>query len=514
MRRLAFFSSAMLIFLGGCVLTGNYGYDDYKDGKGGSSSATSSAGGGDASSSGSGGLGGMGGMGGNALCPPDLCDDKVVVDCRMTDCTVSASLQRFYGNGGHQAIKAMAAPGNGNIVFGGNYTGTVNFGNGVTVSDATGGIYPFVAMVDADGTSVVAYARTEKGAVYSVESDATGDALYATGLIEGQASPDQRHVFVQKFGLKPWEHQIGNDPSNESAGIARGGESQIFAAGHFKGFVSPPAGSGVAPFTAPASDSLIMQFIETSGVCTWATKIQNSYATSIDATASRVAVGGFYSGLIDLPGGIMSDETASFFAVYDIITHTLLAKNFLVPTSGNVNLVNIVFDPVDSQSLYIAAKFKGVLNIGKEMLTSTGGGSDQDLLVAKFNSAGDVTWARRFGGGGEQIPFSITPYKDGIFISGTTAQNMAIESDMNTGPLCPISKCMFLLKLSPMTGKPIWGRAFGQMEMASDPTAVSAADTKNFWLGGGWSTKIAFTSMETAPAGGQDLVLGKFDSFP
>jgi hypothetical protein len=520
MRPLTLISSIALVFVGGCMLVGNYNYDDYQEpgGNGGEG-----VGGGGSSTGGSGGsaaMGGQGGMGGGTICPPDICNDNIAVDCRGLDCYVVGTGTKRLGSGEHQAIKAMVMHG-GEIVIGGDYGGILNFGNLASLANTSGAqLWPYVAKLAPNGDGLMAEHYEIPGVTRGVAVDSAG-AVYGTGIIDNAASPAQKHIFIGKFGPGAWRKDIGSHALNQAAGIAFGGTGRLFVAATFSGtFMNSCPTSVEQTATGKSGDALIMEY-NLAGDCSWRAIFQNAILQSVAATPATTSnlfvIGGYYSGMTDLPEAPATNNTASFFAVYSAATREILRKGYLVPEgSGTINLVNVAIDPGDNESVYITAKLQGSFNVdGKTTLTSTTNDTTFDLLVAKFGPDGQLVWAQRFGGMGEQVPSSITSFEDGVFISGTTAKDMAIVPNTDSGSLCENSKCMFLLKLSPQTGLPIWGRAFGGNEMANDPTAVSAASNSTFWLGGGWSSAIDFgDGLMTTGASGQDVVLTHFNALP
>jgi hypothetical protein len=418
-----------------------------------------------------------------------------------------------FGDMNHQAIKAMAIGSNGTVVIGGDFGGTLTFGSAMSLNNGTQDLWPYVARIGFDGNGVAVYSGTAKGVTTGVavkEPD-----IFAVKLTFGSGAPTIKTTHIEKSG--GWSKMLGGDAENGAPSITGGG-GWLHMAASVKGMVDTFACPMLPSFTTSTVDSLVMQIDPADGDCLWGTRIVESNVASVAASPNIVAIGGSYTGNIDLPGAKPPNTgTAAFLAVYDLKNlHNLIGTDFLATETSVSGIIGFTTVSIGSSGdIFAAGTFKGALIAKGETLKSTNEGADFDLIVAKYTSTANLLWIKRFGGMGLQIPNSIVASGNNVFISGTTPSLMAIAHNTDSGPLCATGKCMFLLDLDATTGATRWGRAFGSGETADDATALITADTGNLWLGGGWSTPIDFGSGNQVPSPmAQDAVLAWFTALP
>src|SRR6185503_4308020 len=97
-------------------------------------------------------------------------------------------------------------------------------------------------------------------------------------------------------------------------------------------------------------------------------------------------------------------------------------------------------------------------NFGAGAMTSAG---KMDMFVAKYSSAGDVQWAKRFGSPGDDKlnALAVDPTSGNIVITGTFPRTNSITFG---GPTLDKGSA-FLAKLSSADGSHIWCKNFGSM---------------------------------------------------
>src|SRR5262249_45829093 len=136
-------------------------------------------------------------------------------------------------------------------------------------------------------------------------------------------------------------------------------------------------------------------------------------------------------------------------------------ENFLAQLDGNGTFqwahalvdsgdpTGLAFD--GSGNVYVAGGVTGTAHLGSTALTSAG---DYDILVAQLNRAGDVQWARSFGG-------SKFDYANGLAVDGSGNVYLAgdFEGTANFGTATFTSGGFdgFLMKLD-STGTVTWAK--------------------------------------------------------
>ncbi|MBI2968155.1 MAG: SBBP repeat-containing protein [Bacteroidetes bacterium] len=89
--------------------------------------------------------------------------------------------------------------------------------------------------------------------------------------------------------------------------------------------------------------------------------------------------------------------------------------------SGTVSETGNCIAADNSGNTYIAGQFESPsLTFGNKTIQNTGYSGTDDIFIVKYDSAGNVIWAKRAGGYGNDIPRNITVDIDGnIYLTGS-----------------------------------------------------------------------------------------------
>lgn len=158
-------------------------------------------------------------------------------------------------------------------------------------------------------------------------------------------------------------------------------------------------------------------------------------------------------------------------------------------------------------NIYAAGDFSFSANIGGSNLVSSGG---LDIYVAKYDPAGQLLWARKAGGLGDDSPNALALdsggnlYVAGYFKSaiinfdGTTANNITPGGTSDA----------FVAQYDP-DGNVLWVRSLGGTSNdEAESVACDAAD--NVILCGSFSLSMFFGTNQLISAGNTDVFIGKF----
>jgi hypothetical protein len=299
--------------------------------------------------------------------------------------------------GSDSNINGLATTLQGDVVLGGYYCGTIDFGEGLISSDS----------VSRDG-----FVAKLKGA------DGTVNAADQT-----------------------WGKVFGQALSQELDGIAVDSAGSVLMAGTFSGSMS--LGPGDFLSSTGGSDAFIAK-LTPAGLPSWHVKLgdgadQAMVAIAVDSTGGPIVTGTF-EGTVDFGGNKITKGT-SFIAKYDsdgaykwnnIITTTAVAASVALDSDGNA---------------IVAGIFSGSVDLGKTPLNATGPGLE--TFVAKLSAAGTLSWIKRFGdstdllGAGASV--AITGLGEPILVG-----RVAGPIDFGTGTLTPAGEVdVFVAKLSP-----------------------------------------------------------------
>jgi hypothetical protein len=233
---------------------------------------------------------------------------------------------------------------------------------------------------------------------------------------------------------------------------------RLLVAGTFSTTLSWP---GAPPLSAGTDSHGFVARIDSDGDgdAVWT----RSYGESVtihrvdEDTKNNVLVTGRLIGAADLGGGSIGFDGSGFIAKLDkdgehVWSHAL----GVVPQFNG----KVTFAVASDDSIWLVLPFSGSLTIAGTTLASQG---DNDIAVVHFDPSGAFLAAKRFGGTGVDLPWSVAvDSKDHLVIGGTFDDTIDIGACDASAHECSAGTCAdaFLLKLDP-TGEPSWLHAFG-----------------------------------------------------
>lgn len=329
---------------------------------------------------------------------------------------------RGMGGTGSEDAKAIAVDATGNVYSTGFFSGTVEFDPGTTSTtlSSVGQSDIFVSKLDREGDIV--WARGMGGLQgdggYSIAVDDAGN-VYTAGYFQGTVDfdPDAgtfnltsaglEDIFVQKLdidGSFVWACRIGGTLFDFCYGIAVDSAGNVYATGSFRDTVDFDPGAGIFNLSSNGSDDIFVQKLDTDGNLLW--------AHSIGSTSYDVGYGIAVDGL------------------------------------GNV---------------YTTGNFEGTVDFdpGVETLDLTSGGN-ASIFVQKFETNGEIAWARAMGGTSRGTGTAIAADDTGnVYTTGYFDET--VDFDPGVAVLNLISSGMndiFVQKLD-SGGELVWARRMG-----------------------------------------------------
>jgi hypothetical protein len=303
----------------------------------------------------------------------------------------SATGQHLWSRGFGPAVhgRALALEGNGDVVLGGRFAGSVDFGNGLFVAANSG--EGFLARLDG----------------------ATGAAVWSMPVCEDANS------------------------ECEVRGVAVDGAGNILVGAEFFGKMSFGAGSGLQS----AIQSIGLAKLAGDGTPIWERQVTGSgagYVTgvSVDGAGAAVVAGTLKKGAFDFGDGnsVMVGANNGFY-----VARFGADNSYGWSVSGQDASVEAV--AVDAAGAVFAGTHPyGAFDLGGMMFPSPG-----DAVIAKLSNAGAVLWTRDYHTGDGVYGVAVTPQGDPILVGGTTGGDL----DFGTGPLLSASGIdAFVAKLS------------------------------------------------------------------
>lgn len=346
----------------------------------------------------------------------------------------------------------------GNVYATGSFTGTSDFGGTNVVS--AGGNDMFLAKYNAAGALLwVATGGgpdTDQGLALTLSPDGTivvgglcrNGALFGTNAV---VTPNGQHdVFVAKYsvtGELQWFRRASSPNNDTVHQITTDGATNIVVVGHFaNGFV---IGSTNLSASAGAADAFVAKY-DAGGNFIWVRQIAGAAAA------------------------------------------TTYAQGVVVDAQNNIFVAATITSPVSLGTTNLANNFS------------------RDLVLASYDSAGAVRWARNYGCPGANgvgnlardpqgnlivlANFSATAVFGGLTLQATTAQDL------------------FLAKFD-TNGLPVWARQGGGFAVSASGNfgALAIDRNGNSYIASSVVTGAVFSATSLGGRGGDDFAVAKYD---
>ena len=410
----------------------------------------------------------------------------------------------------------VAVDGQGDVVIGGSFSGSVDFGKGTT--RASGGPDGFVAeysgvggqaqwFVDIGGagaiTNVNAVAADSAGGVY-VAGSFTSAVSFPGGSLTSAGSSD---AFLMKFdanGAYVWSVKIGGTGADAAYGVDVDVNGNVVLTGYFSGtadfggtrLVSSSASGFVAKYS-PGGQYLWGKALGGSG---WAV------GTSISATVNgQIAVTGRFSSSVDFGGGTLSSAggTDIFLAMYD--TNGTHQWSRALGAAGSDNGTGVATD--GSGNPVITGTFYNNVDFGSGQQLP--GASDRaSIFVAKYTAGGSYLWAKSFTDVTTPVGYSADAVANGVAVdgSGNIALTGGLTGNVNFGGglLSGSSKDIFMAEFDAAGGYR-WAQRF----VASFPDAgygVNVDSNANVLITGTFQQAVNFGGGTLSPGSANAFV--------
>ncbi|WP_192823092.1 SBBP repeat-containing protein [Rufibacter sp. LB8] len=318
------------------------------------------------------------------------------------------------GGGNFNYGRSIAVDGNRNSYVTGYFTGSITFGNTVLTSGGEG-YDGYIAKYDATGNLLWAKKMLANGSgySYSIVVDGAGNA-YVAGEYSGTASFGSTtlnsngnwNLFVAKYdtnGNALWAKDAGGTGSMYGNGIGLDGTGNIYVAGGFQG----SATIGNTTVTSAGNRDVLVVKYNAAGTAVWAKSAggaEDDYTRgfAVDG-AGNLSVTGYFSGAATFGATTLTSVGAQdiFVARYDANGNALWAHN----GGGAFGDAGYGVALDNSGNTYVTGVFQSTATFGATTLTGSG---SFDVFLLKYNSAGNLLWARRAGG---------TSYDDGLGVA-------------------------------------------------------------------------------------------------
>ena len=334
----------------------------------------------------------------------------------------------------------------------------------------------------------------------------TGDFMGSIDLGGGPlTSAGEYDIFLAAFspqGAHLWSRRFGSVSNDKVRDLAVDADGDIVLVGDF--FFGLDFGGGILP-SAGDKDAFAAR-LDAEGQHLWSASFGGgaydaAYAVACDGSGDVILAGQF-RGELDLGGGPLSagDGQALFCARLDGFGAHLWSRCF--GEYGEAWSLSVAAQ--SSEGILLAGSFAGVIDFGGGLILSQGG---QDAFLAALTPAGAQLWSRACGGPEDQRAVAAAFAPDG---GALIAGDFAGSIDLGGGPVASAgAKDLFLARYG-SDGAHVWSRRFGdaQIQQAGD---LAAGPSDLIALTGKVAGSVNFGGGALMSAGGADLALAMFD---
>ena len=456
--------------------------------------------------------------------------------------TVFSQWARSVGGTSTDIGYGIAVDASDNVYVTGVFNGTVDFDPGSGTTNLTSaGFDVFFAKYNSSGELV--WAKSVGGSSsdfgYGIAVDAIGN-VYVTGYFNGTVDFDPgsgttnltsaglSDVFFAKYnssGDLVWAKSVGGSATDVGRSIVLDASGNVYVTGDFAGTVDFDPGSGTTNLTSAGGFDVFFAKYNTSGDLVWAKSVGGSLSDdgrsiAVDASGN-VHVTGFFNGTADFdPGSGTTNLTSGgsfdvFFAKYNFFGELVWAKGV-----GGTSLdFGSSIDVDASGNVYVTGYFEATADFdpgsGSSNLTSAGG---KDVFFAKYNSSGELVWAKGVGGTAFDFGSSIDVDASGnVYVTGFfkgTADFDPGSGSTNLNSASVGSNDVFFAKYN-SSGDLVWAKSVGGTS-GDNGEKIAVDGSGNVYVTGFFQGTADFDpgsgTTNLTSAGSNDVYFAKYSS--
>lgn len=381
----------------------------------------------------------------------------------------------------------------------------------------SGGETPQHIVVDNAGNSYVAGKFTSTNVSF-------GAGIVISNAVRSGSIPN--NAFIAKYdanGAPVWARAFGGSNNDLASGIAVDSQQNIYVAGQFSSTNFLIAGVALTNFAPGGRSSLYVAKFNPAGNLLWVrTSDTNTYSISnpfitVDGSGNSYVTATF-SGTNSISGTnlISQGSTDILLAKYDSAGNLVWLRQ-----AGGSDLELSAAVTLDKAgNAYLLGNSRSAnASFGSFTFSVQGPSGDQDVIVAKYNPAGTVLWAKQFGGTDIEYGRSIAVDNSGnVFITGDfSGGSFPIGTNTLVNSNAVPFSALFIAKLD-ASGNPLWAKT-AQGDYLDSSLEVAVDYLGNSYIAGFFqSSKLVFNSAVTLTNSAQtafadaDAYVAKFDA--
>ncbi len=442
----------------------------------------------------------------------------------------TANWQWAKGAGGvsQDYSNSVTADGNENVIITGNFDSfSITFGTMTLVN--SGGSDIFIVKYDNFGN--VLWAKNAGGTSNDIASDITTDLngdilvtgyfmsstiLFGSTTLYNTGDNDMFIVKYDSLGNVKWAKSMVGNSLDKSTNVASDMAGNIFVTGLFASDTLSLSTTNL--INIDGQDMFIAKF-DLNGNLLWAKNVGGSISSSFlnnvwgnsietDLSGNVVAAGLFMSQTVTFGSTTLVNNGALdvFLVKYDGFGNVIWAKNF-----GGNDEESITSCAIDKNGNIVITGYFYSPNIsfGNQTLLNFAG---RDMFVVKFDSAGNVMWAKSAGGNFDDVGCSVAiDSSSDIFITGNFSSSTLIfdtDSLVKGG-----AQDLFIAKYDTL-GNVLWANntsSVGGFTYLYSNCITSDNDGNLIITGSFTSTNLTFGTTLLSNQGNSDLFVAKLD---
>jgi len=436
---------------------------------------------------------------------PKVADDE---DCNGEASSAVLWAKRF-GDAGEQTVTGVATDKDGNIVFVGAFSSTIDLGGG-TPHTSKGLHDIYVAKLDGNGdylwSKSFGDAMEQEEIQVAIDKDGNvilggsfqGTVDFGGGPLESAGSNDVFVAKLDKDGSPMWSKRFGNDKNQTLESVAVGPAGEIAIAGGFEATID--FGSGGYPSNG-SLDAFIVKLNELGG-SDWTRRVGSGaydVATSVAIDADGNVIGhGKFTGTVTVGDTMLTSAGFEdlFLAKYDSMGAVLWANRYgtTIPDGGGSVIATA------QKNIALCGFIQGDIDFGGGDLTGVG-----NVYVAESDAAGAHQWSSKFGGLGNEVCGAIAADAASNIVFGGAFFESA---DFGGGTLANAGDGdIYVVKLD-AEGKHVWSRRFGDAALQR-PTAITTDSTGHVIVAGRFDGSVDFDGQTITSLGNNDAFITK-----
>jgi hypothetical protein len=405
----------------------------------------------------------------------------------------------------------------------------------------------FIAKYDASGNAI--WAKSLGGNSWdnmvSVATDATGNIIVvgyfiSSAIVFGSITltcAGEEDIFIAKYdpsGNILWAKSVGSTKSDRATSVATDANDNIIVAGYFNSLSVTFDSNTLTNMSTTTSDDIFLAKYDASGNVLWAksaggSAFEKPTSVAIDDSSNILITGSFNSTNITFGGTTLANPGSAnyysevFLVKYDALGNILWAKNAVGGTSDFASEV-----ATDANgNIFIAGYFKS-LNITFGSITLPNIGGNFDVFIAKYNTSGNIVWAKSYGGSDADYAYSLSTLGNGDIVMAGSFRSSTITFGSSTFTNSGVEDIL-LIKYD-ASGNIVWVKSDGgdgldransiatdannSIVMAGDFSSSSISFGSDTFIHSGWGGNMFVTKLNESTFIDEEDNKGKIYIYP